>query len=110
MVSFCRPDDRTDDVKDSRHVLGGEWSRCLMGQLFLSTSGNSTSRDLHFAGVREDNVVLNEVVFSRQNTTLEYCLPKFVMIKGTFDYPYCHEVTKYEKMVKVGQGTFGFVS
>ena len=29
------------------------------------------------------------------------------MIKDTFDFPYCHEVSKYEKIAKVGQGTFG---
>ncbi|XP_028411048.1 cyclin-dependent kinase 9-like [Dendronephthya gigantea] len=28
---------------------------------------------------------------------------------SNFDFPYCHEVTKYERLLKIGQGTFGEV-
>lgn len=31
------------------------------------------------------------------------------MSKDLLDYPFCHDVNKYERMVKIGQGTFGFV-
>ena len=24
-----------------------------------------------------------------------------------FNYPYCHDISKYEKLCKIGQGTFG---
>lgn len=27
----------------------------------------------------------------------------------SFSFPYCNEATKYEKVCKIGQGTFGFV-
>ena len=27
----------------------------------------------------------------------------------TAHFPYCPEISKYEKMAKVGQGTFGYV-
>lgn len=26
-----------------------------------------------------------------------------------YDFPYCDEATKYEKVAKIGQGTFGFI-
>lgn len=26
-----------------------------------------------------------------------------------YDFPYCDEATKYEKVAKIGQGTFGYV-
>lgn len=73
------------------------------------SSGKLASCDLHFTGVRRTTWFRTRLSFLCQNTLLNTRYRIIVMSKDLLDYPFCHDVNKYERMVKIGQGTFGFV-
>ena len=54
-------------------------------------------------------MVSSRLSFLCQNIILNPIRSVIGMSKDLLDYPFCHDVNKYEKMVKIGQGTFGFV-
>ena len=58
---------------------------------------------LKFSEEAEESLVF----FSLKTSLYNDWEVQFVMSISSFDYPYCHEVTKYEKLLKIGQGTFG---
>lgn len=73
------------------------------------SSGKLASCDLHFTGVRKTTWFHTRLSFLCQNTILNARHRPIGMSKDLLDYPFCHDVNKYERMVKIGQGTFGFV-
>lgn len=87
------------------------WVRWFMGRMFYAffSSGKLASCDLHFTGVRKTTWFHTRLSFLCQNTILNARHRLIGMSKDLLDYPFCHDVNKYERMVKIGQGTFGFV-
>ena len=86
-------------------------SALISGKDFLHffSSGKLASCDLHFTGVRKTTWLQARLSFLCQNTIFNPPYRVIGMSKDLLDYPFCHDVNKYEKMVKIGQGTFGFV-
>lgn len=72
--------------------------------------GNQLPVTFIFTGVRRTTWSRTRLSFLCQNIiiTSHHCV--IGMSKDLLDYPFCHDVNKYEKMVKIGQGTFGFVA
>ncbi|KAK2565947.1 Cyclin-dependent kinase 9, partial [Acropora cervicornis] len=71
--------------------------------------GNQLPVTFIFTGVRRTTWSRARLSFLCQNIiiTSHHCV--IGMSKDLLDYPFCHDVNKYEKMVKIGQGTFGEV-
>lgn len=44
-------------------------------------------------------------MFFREKSSREKLLEKM----ANTEYPFCEDVSKYEKLAKIGQGTFGYV-
>lgn len=99
------------DVID-RHIEGGRgdlWDFFFFSCAFCHP-GNQLPVTFIFTGVRRTTWLRTRLSFLCQNiiTTSHHCV--IGMSKDLLDYPFCHDVNKYEKMVKIGQGTFGFVA
>jgi hypothetical protein len=73
-----------------------------------TTTASSSNSSLQTSASTTTSTTLTTTVTKTQGSTNVYETVDFRLFE-TIEYPFCADVSKYEKILKIGQGTFGEV-